>query len=1050
LNKNLVLPLLLVFLISTVSAALTAEVTTPTSTTIINFETTSFDITSNISYDGNQALTADIYLDSDTDFGNGTTETLSTDTATANGINTFSWNTTTITDGTYYIYIEATDGNQTGNDYSEGFLVDKTLPQAPADLTPTAGDNKIDLSWTASTSDDVKEYNIYRSTSSGFTPESGNLIGNVAETTYSDTNVVFGTTYYYIVKTVDNSDNLSADSNEVNSTPLDETPPVTTATGFTDGTWVNSSVTVELACDDGNGSGWQTTYYKLDDGNFSEYSGSFDITEDGTYLLEYYSTDNELNEETHRTAVIKIDSIAPTDINDLTATADGLTINLNWTASTDTNGSGIKEYTVYRDGTPLDVSASNSYSDSDTEHNTTYTYYVIASDYADNNSNASNDADATAVDNTGPSVSSNADSDWHTGTVTITVTISESDYTLYYKINGGTLNATTAINPAINFTVGTAGVVEGENSLEFWASDIYDNNGSHVTATIKIDNSAPNVPSLSSPGANSNAEVILSWSKPDDRPSGANSGVKGYEIWRKTSSVSYERITTINNGDTTSFTDSGRSRGTTYYYKIRAFDNLDHYSDYSSERSVTVPTDSGDTTAPSITWREPKNNEKITEIKVSLRASISDSISELAFVSFTFKKNSESTYHSIESFSQNLYNGYHKTEWDTTGLENGRYQLKVLGRDQPGNVNTKIINVTLDREEYDIIKDENTSDENKSTEQLTAETALQKAKDARTEATDLINYWRGEFNVLFFTDEKIVQANRLLEEATKALDEKDYTKCTEEADKASALFEEFASNTSVKVYNEEEIKSKDEEISLSQKLSNENEKLKKDVEVSREMQLIEVTSNGETFYQENFLITVKNTSDKTQTFQIIEVIPKELIETAENISSRYDFTVIESDPIISFNIELEAGEEKEIVYSLEEKITKEEANKSISENEILLFEGTPILLGTKTKVDKDSFTAATTGFFLFENILPIGAGIVIIIAVIGAFLFLRSRGFEFSSSKKEEETAVSEGLGSIYSQRFSEKRTLREEEPKRNKIAPAKQGEGGRFSYKGN
>jgi fibronectin type 3 domain-containing protein len=70
------------------------------------------------------------------------------------------------------------------------------------------------LSWVASTSSDVTGYNVYRSTVSGgsYTKINSSLI---TESTYTDSTVVSGKTYYYVTTSVDSSGEESPHSNEV-------------------------------------------------------------------------------------------------------------------------------------------------------------------------------------------------------------------------------------------------------------------------------------------------------------------------------------------------------------------------------------------------------------------------------------------------------------------------------------------------------------------------------------------------------------------------------------------------------------------------------------------------------------------------------------------------------------------------------------------------------------------------------------------------------------------------------------------------------------------
>jgi len=67
-----------------------------------------------------------------------------------------------------------------------------------------------------------------------------------------------------------------------------------------------SNVTAMLATRDNPG-GWgvNSTYYRMDDGNWVEYNGPFIITGDGAVLLEYYSVDRAGNaEKPHRQTIL--------------------------------------------------------------------------------------------------------------------------------------------------------------------------------------------------------------------------------------------------------------------------------------------------------------------------------------------------------------------------------------------------------------------------------------------------------------------------------------------------------------------------------------------------------------------------------------------------------------------------------------------------------------------------------------------------------------------------------------------------------------------------
>ena len=104
---------------------------------------------------------------------------------------------------------------------------DKTVLAAPANLAANPGTATVTLNWTASAG--ATSYNVKRATTSGgpYT-----TIAPVVNTTsYTDTTVVNGTTYYYVVSAV-NAAGESPDSAEVSATPRPSTQPVA-PTGLT-------------------------------------------------------------------------------------------------------------------------------------------------------------------------------------------------------------------------------------------------------------------------------------------------------------------------------------------------------------------------------------------------------------------------------------------------------------------------------------------------------------------------------------------------------------------------------------------------------------------------------------------------------------------------------------------------------------------------------------------------------------------------------------------------------------------------------------------------
>jgi len=95
-----------------------------------------------------------------------------------------------------------------------------TVPLAPAGLAATAGNAQVSLTWSASSG--ATSYHVKRSTTTGgpYTQ-----VGAPTSTSYTDTGLIDGTTYYYVVSAV-NSAGESSNSSEVSATPV---APVTQA-----------------------------------------------------------------------------------------------------------------------------------------------------------------------------------------------------------------------------------------------------------------------------------------------------------------------------------------------------------------------------------------------------------------------------------------------------------------------------------------------------------------------------------------------------------------------------------------------------------------------------------------------------------------------------------------------------------------------------------------------------------------------------------------------------------------------------------------------------
>ena len=134
---------------------------------------------------------------------------------------------TQVKNGTTYYYV-VTAMNDIGGESANSSEVSATPtppppPAAPTDLSATIGNNKVNLSWTVSSG--ATSYNVKRATTAG--GEYTIIRNGLTTNSYLDTDVVNGTTYYYVVSAV-NDGGESPDSSEVEATPDLAIPPVPT------------------------------------------------------------------------------------------------------------------------------------------------------------------------------------------------------------------------------------------------------------------------------------------------------------------------------------------------------------------------------------------------------------------------------------------------------------------------------------------------------------------------------------------------------------------------------------------------------------------------------------------------------------------------------------------------------------------------------------------------------------------------------------------------------------------------------------------------------
>jgi fibronectin type 3 domain-containing protein len=453
---------------------------------------------------------------------------------------------------TYYISIRAKNAVGAGTNLDSSELNAKTSTAAPASLVATATTGQIALTWAAAAG--ATNYNIYRGTATGVYAQ---IASANVPTSYTDTTVVNGIQYFYVVRGFNGTE--SANSSEVTGRSIaaftisSTTAPTTSTIQVT---WPATAGASTYDVRYGTATGSYTTTVA---GQTSPYTIT-GLTGGTNYFIVVRAVNAIGSGSTATTA--EISQITPlSGPTGLAATSTPTSVALTWNSVV-----GATNYKIYR-GTSTGSYSSlatgnvpNSYTDATAVNGTQYFYVVKAfngADSADSNEvtaksianfsiASTTSPSSTSVQVTWPSPAGGATYDVRYGTATGSYTTTVTGQTSPYTITG--------LNAGTNYFI----VVHANNAIGA---------GTSVTSSESTQLTALGAPTglvaSTTPG-----QVGLTWTP--------TTGASNYNIYRGTTSGVLSLLASAN--VPASYTDVTAANGTTYYYAVRAFNGSESAS----------------------------------------------------------------------------------------------------------------------------------------------------------------------------------------------------------------------------------------------------------------------------------------------------------------------------------------------------------------------------------------------------------------------------------------------------------------------------------------
>ncbi|MGI6358056.1 MAG: hypothetical protein ACOX2K_05095 [Bacillota bacterium] len=594
-------------------------------------------------------------------------------------VGTYFWNTAGLS-GNYTIKAEAVDKGGNSDFLTTSIVLDNTPPPVPEGVTATALSGAVNLGWTAVVAPDVTRYRVYKRTEGG----NWNQVITVNANTFAhvDGNVVVGSTYYYAVAALDDLNNESAKSAEVQVTVSPFAPTLTVTPhvaapealltfqgdGFKPGEWV------DLTMDDGR----QLKHFFADSEGKILTTWLFAVNVfPGEHVFTATGRTSKASAQTTLTALFDLPA-APM-VESQTAVVEA---NLSWTAvagktayyrvyrAVEDSGS-FGDYSLLADRIKASALA---YTDQAVSARLRYRYRVAAVDIYGNEGAWSEPVEVIPLPDMTPPILS-AFTTSRTGDV-LTLQVNACDDIgvtsvsfAYYQDDAFVELPAVSVNSGrgeeitVSYDFDTSLLPDGYYDLRVRAVDAEGNSSQPLTTIVYVRSSPPEAPSevSATPGQ---MRIDVSWSVVVDDE------LQSYRLYRQAGEGEWILLQTAR---LLSYSDLDVEAGVGYTYKVTAVDTYGHESE-GTLSSVAVALN--DTTPPEVSDLLPAEGSRIRSI-AKISALAWDNVGVSA-VDFAYSSDGE-------EWSDLALATTGTVSWDTTGIPDGLYYIRAIATDAAGN-----------------------------------------------------------------------------------------------------------------------------------------------------------------------------------------------------------------------------------------------------------------------------------------------------------------------------------------------------------------------------